>query len=218
LGPRRVDPVALPLAEGSIANPQSLCGLRLADGLVEDVLNHYGTKDSVVPLAHATIWDSGPSGCRGFDGDQVINVRAKAYGHSDLFSIKKCVVNGQHFQNCTGVAGETRNLDYSYKRYWQPFLILPPQELGGIPDRAEPRPMWRQLPWPLRGTVFPFIALPFIVSLIALLVGSLGRGLWKLWGPITTVASISGAGLAMLLSVTAIVGLWRFVRRRSSGP
>jgi len=38
-------------------------------------------------FVHATIWDSGPSGRRGFDRDQVLNLRAEGYGHSDLFSI-----------------------------------------------------------------------------------------------------------------------------------
>lgn len=74
-------------------------------GLVDDVLNHYGTKDIIVPLAHVAIWDSGPSGRRGFDGDQVLNIRAEGYGHSDLFSIRKCVVNGNRLHDCTGTLG-----------------------------------------------------------------------------------------------------------------
>ena len=47
--------------------------------LVEDVLNHYATADRVVPLAHMTIVESGPSGRRGFDGDQVLNVQAVGF-------------------------------------------------------------------------------------------------------------------------------------------
>jgi len=36
-----------------------------------------------------TIVESGPSGRRGFDGDQVLNIQAVGFGHSDLFSIEK---------------------------------------------------------------------------------------------------------------------------------
>jgi hypothetical protein len=47
-----------------------------------------------VPLAHFTIIESGPSGRRGCDGDQVLNIRAVGFGHSDLFSIDKRLGNG----------------------------------------------------------------------------------------------------------------------------
>jgi hypothetical protein len=77
-------------------------------GLVEDVLNHYGTADAVVPWARTFIADSGPSGKRGFDGDEVINIRAEDFGHSDLF---------------------LRDLRRSYDETWKPFLILPREEL-----------------------------------------------------------------------------------------
>jgi hypothetical protein len=109
---------------------------RLQDaGLVEDVLNHYGTGDGVVPFAHATIRDSGPSGRRGFDGDAVINVRAEGFGHRELFSVAQ--------------------LERSYTTYWRPFLTLPREELRGLPDIVDPAKRWRPWPWPLRGTLFP---------------------------------------------------------------
>jgi hypothetical protein len=177
--------------------------------LVDDVLNHYGSKDPIVPLAHITIWDSGPSGRRGFDGDQVINIRADGYGHSDLFSIEKCVVNSKHLQDCTGDAGEMSHLEYSYKRYWRPFLTLPKSELCELQDRADPKTPWRQLPWPLRGTVFPFVALPFILALIAFLVAGIGRGLWEMREVLAIVVSISAAGLALILAAIAITGFRR---------
>lgn len=129
--------------------------------LVEDVLNHYGTADCVVPFAHATIHDSGPSGRRGFDGNEVFNIRAEGYGHSDLFQ---------------------RDLAHSYNTYWKPFLTLPRKEFNIIPDRADPMTPWRPLPWPLRGTIFPFVALPFIATLIALINACVGRGLWGVRG------------------------------------
>lgn len=183
---------------------------RLKDaGLVEDVLNHYGSKDPIVPLAHVTIWDSGPSGRRGFDGDQLLNIRAEGYGHSDLFSIQKCVVNCEHLHDCKDDAGEIRHLEHSYKRYWRPFLTLPRNELCRLPDRADPTTTWRQLPWPLRGTVFPFVALPFILALMAFLVAAIGSGLWEVWEVPATVAGISAAGLVLMLAAIAKTGFWR---------
>lgn len=130
-------------------------------GLVEDVLNHYGTSDCVVPLAHATIYGSGPSGRRGFDGDDVINIRAEGFGHSDLF---------------------LRDLRHSYETYWKPFLTLPREELRALPDVTHPAKRWRAWPWPLRGTLFPFVALPLLVALLGLGAGWLGHVIWKLLG------------------------------------
>jgi hypothetical protein len=183
-------------------------------GLVEEVLNHYGTKDPIVPLAHITIWDSGPSGRRGFDGDHVINVRAEGYGPSDLFSIEKCVVNDKHLQQFRGAPGETRNLDFIYRKYWRPFLTLPVCELGQLPDRSDPNKPWRQLPWLLRGTVFPFFMLPFVLSLVALLLITIGVGARFLRAPsfATHALSIAGSGLALLIASVMVVCLFRRVK------
>jgi len=181
-------------------------------GLVGDVLNHYGSKDRVVPLAQLTIWDSGPTGRRGFDSDQVLNIRAEGCGHSDLFSTKKCVVNGKCLQRCTGRAGEMSQLEHSYKRYWRPFLTLPREELHKLPDLANPATPWTQLPWPLRGTLFPVVALPLILALIALLVAAGGRGLWEARVAFVYVAMISAIGLSLILLATAITALWRRLR------
>ncbi|HEV7768082.1 MAG TPA: hypothetical protein VGQ76_23975 [Thermoanaerobaculia bacterium] len=104
-------------------------------GLVDDVLNHYGTADAVVPLAHTFIHGSGPSGRRGFDGDGAINVRAEGFGHSDLFSME--------------------NLERSYTNYWRPFLTLPREELRTLPDIADPATPWRAMRLP----VFPLLIL-----------------------------------------------------------
>lgn len=181
-------------------------------GLVDDVLNHYGSKDSIVPMAHMTIWNSGPSGKRGFDGDQVLNVRAEGFGHSDLFSIEKCVVNGTCFQHCAGDAGELSHLEYAYKRYWRPFLTLPREELVGLPNRENPTATWRQLWWPLRGTMFPFVALPFILALMTLLVAGVGRGLWEARTIPAIVASVGVATLVLILVATATTSVWRRLR------
>lgn len=184
--------------------------------LAEEVLNHYGTRDRVVPLAHATIWDSGPSGRRGFDssgdsGGQVYNVRAEQFGHSDLFSIDKYVVNGQPFQK--NKEGGTRHLDDSYQRAWRPFLTLPSVELGRLPNRVEPATPWRPLSWPLRGTLFPFLALPLVLGSL-LLLASLGEFLGPSKRVLAVVVALSGAGLVLLLGGIAMTKLWRRLRRR----
>ena len=181
--------------------------------LVDDVLNHYGSRDAIVPLAHVAIWDSGPSGRRGFDGDEVLNIRAEGYGHSDLFSIDKCVINGNCLQDCRGDAGEVRHLEHSYRRYWRPFLTLPKHELYGLPDRVDLARTWRHLPWLLRGTVFSLIALPFFLALISLVVAGIGRCLWVMRAVPAIVASVSAAGFVLILAGIAITSLWRRLYR-----
>ena len=103
---------------GSILRPDFDWKTMKESGLVDEVLNHYGSKDRIVPLAHVTIWDSGPSGRRGFDGNQVINVRAEGFSHSDFFL--------------------PSNLDRSYQQCWSPFLTLPSQELGMLSNKIDP--------------------------------------------------------------------------------
>ena len=181
-------------------------------GLVEDVLNHYGTKDQIVPLAHATIWDSGPSGRRGFDGNHVLNLRAEGYGHSDLFSIENFVINDVPFQNCLSNEPKVTHLAYSYERYWRRFLTLPGDELRQNLDCEGPSKPWHQLPWGLRGTIFPFVALPFIVALLALLIAIVGKCLWKVIELLTLVIGISASGLVVLATVGIVTWIWRRLR------
>ncbi len=168
--------------------------------LVEDVLNHYGTVDRIVPLAHATITDSGPSGRRGFDGDQVLNIQATGFGHSDLFSIDKRDANGLTY------------LANSYQKYWRPFLTLPTEELSSLPNRMDPEQSWRKLPWPMRGSLFPFLALPLALAVAGLLTAGIGQYLWRRRGPLLDIAITIASGLALLLTLTAIARLlqrWR---------
>jgi hypothetical protein len=170
--------------------------------LVEDVLNHYGTADCIVPLAHVTIIESGPSGRRGFDGDQVLNIQAVGFGHSDLFSIDERTENGLTF------------LTNSYQKYWRPFLTLPATELATLPDRIDPQSPWRQFPWPLRGTLFPFLALPLVLAIVSLAVAGIGEPLWS-WQPLLLdFAEAATAGLVCLLACAALVGFWRSRRSR----
>lgn len=170
--------------------------------LVEDVLNHYGTEDRVVPLAHGTITESGPSGRRGFDGDQVLNIRAIGFGHSDLFSIER-----HHDKGLT-------YLSNSYQKYWRPFLTLPSVELAALPDRKDPEESWRQFPWPLRGTLFPFLALPLVLSIVCLLSAWIGVPLSRWRTPFVDFAEITASGLVLLFLYATTVSLWRHRRRR----
>ncbi|HYC58541.1 MAG TPA: hypothetical protein VEK79_03160 [Thermoanaerobaculia bacterium] len=146
----RTDPLAFGriVLTGSVLRPD-FDWKRLKDaGLLEDVLNHYGTGDRVVPLAQTGIYDSGPSGRRGFDGAEVINVRADGFGHSELFS--------------------TNELERSYTQYWRPFLTLPREELRDLPEIADPTTRWRPWPWPLRGNVLGLLLLCGLIAWFAL--------------------------------------------------
>lgn len=177
---------------------------RLKDeGLVEDVLNHYGTSDLVVPWAHFTIVDSGPSGRRGFDGDQVVNVRAEGFGHSDLFSIEKpAATTSITSSRADSVSG--RQLHSSYHRYWRPFLTLPREELRTLPDCRNPRDPWRPLPWPLRGTFFPWLALPLVASCLVVLLTALGRASTPTLALALAVATCSGTALGGLVAAIVV--------------
>lgn len=194
---------------GCVLRPDFDWGKIKAAGLVEDVLNHCGTKDPIVPLAHATIFDSGPSGRRGFDGNQVTNVRAVGFGHSDLFSIEKFVVNGRFFQKPTSATGELSHLEYAYKQYWKPFLTLPRADLDTLPDRHDPPKKWRQLPWLFRGTIFPILILPLILGGLLFGLARLGPALWATREIFQAIVKYSAAGLASLLVCIAINWLWR---------
>ena len=184
------------------------------EGLVENVLNHYGTKDIIVPLAHFTIIDSGPSGCRGFDSDQVLNIHADGYGHSDLFSIKKFVANGKPFQTCTSSANNLTHLENSYKCYWRPFLTLPTEDLSRLPNIVNPAVAWRSYIWPLRGTLLPFLVIPLIVTLAILFITVLGFHLWDSLPAFSQIAVVSAACIASLAATTSITSFFRYFCKR----
>ncbi|MFC2078934.1 hypothetical protein ACFLSZ_03030 [Candidatus Bipolaricaulota bacterium] len=98
-------------------------------GLVEDVLNHVGAKDRIVPLAQFTIGDSGPSGRRGFNGTEVINCRTDVYGHSSFF---------RHPKGNVAESPDQSNLEHSYEAYWRPFLTLPQAQFDRLPNQFKP--------------------------------------------------------------------------------
>ncbi len=208
---------------GCVLRPDYSWARVKAAGLVEEVLNHYGTKDPVVPLAHATIWDSGPSGRRGFDGAEVLNLRAEGYGHSDLLTTDKWVADDDPFQKQPTETSET-HLAHAYRRSWKPFLTLPATELHRLPDRADPTTPWQQLPWPLRGTLFPVFALPLAASLALIALAVLGWLLLTGWSlprvptPASAAAlagaaaAVSAGGLVLLLASIGGTAVWRRVR------
>jgi hypothetical protein len=182
-------------------------------GLVREVLNHYATADPIVPLAHWTIWDSGPSGRRGFDGGQTIDIAAHGYGHSDLFSIDRCVVDGEHGRPCPDDATAIRNLDHAYESVWRPFLTLPTDELDVLPGIEPPEDPWHAAPLLLRGVLFPVFVVPLALALLVLLISWVGGLAAPIMEPAARIAGVFGVGLgATLLGVGAVLG-WRRLRR-----
>ena len=97
-------------ARGYNGNPDVIALMRASYAAVA------ATGDAVVPLARFCIARSGPSGRRGFAGDDVINVAAEGYGHSDLF---------------------LRDLRRVYETVWKPFLTLPREELHCGGEKAD---------------------------------------------------------------------------------
>lgn len=182
-------------------------------GLVQEVLNHYGTKDPVVPVAHPAIVDSGPSGRRGFDDEEVWNIRAADYGHSDLFSVDRFVVDGKPLQKAPGEDG-VRHLEHSYQRYWRPFLTLPAKELNRLHGQAHPKRPWKALPWPLQGDLFPFLALPLLLALIVFAIPYLDRLLDPIQGAAKAFLKYGGLGLLAVLATTGLVYVGRWVLGR----
>jgi|GEM_PF-682125 hypothetical protein len=185
---------------GSILRPDFPWKRYRDEGLVQEVMNHYATRDAVVPWAHLTIADSGPSGRRGFDGEGVLNIRAEGVGHSGLFSLDPVAPGGP------------RHLVSAYQRLWRPFLTLPPGELAGLPDQSSPAAPWKPLPWPLRGTVFPFIVLPTAAALILLGIIMIAAGLSGVWKAAVIVAA---AGLAGSLALLSLAGALVWLRKQT---
>ena len=113
---------------------------------VEAVLNHYGKKDSIIPLSHYAVPDAGPSGRRGFDSPLewddslpdastvLINLPQENFGHSDFF--------------------QEEYLEDMFTKYWKPFLTY--SDLNLFPHRrAKPWPprRWKPKPWPIRAAL-----------------------------------------------------------------
>ena len=120
-------------------------------GLVGEVLNHYGTADSVVPWAQWTITDSGPSGRSGFNAApdavaNLINVIAPEFTHSEALSDR------QRFT--------------SYSKTWRPFMTSPvDQPFRGLVDTRR-NSAWRPVHWPLHNGVVPLVGVLAVVAMV----------------------------------------------------
>ena len=192
---------------GSILRPDFPWRVLQDAGLVEEVLNHYGTKDVVVPLAHWIIADSGPSGRDGFDppangGDAsaLTNIVAPGFGHSQVLS------DGRRFEG--------------YSRTWKPFLTNPDDEAHlGLTDSPRER-RWREAWWPLRGTLLPIVLGILLVALVAAALLRLGAHLASLDEHSADVASSSAwtvltyvaLGAAALAGLFVLDRIWWLVR------
>lgn len=137
------------------------------EGIVQEVLNHFGDRDRIVPLAHYSIWDSGPSGRQGFIGASVVNVRASGCGHDDLLSMVKRLPTKAEI-----VSSDVRDTFMGSALYttWRPFFELPTSELAALTTEPDGGPRWSQSVWLLRGTVFPVLVIPGLVLLAAWLI------------------------------------------------
>lgn len=180
-------------------------------GIVEAVMNHYATGDRIVPLAHYTIWNSGPSGQRGFDGDATINVAARGYGHRDVLSTRSCLTRspGKPLTECAGTPSEVRALDYGYRRYWRPFLTLPEEELNRVPDQNDPTRNWRPAPKLLQGTIMPLFALALMFDIAAGAVAAAGSAISPAAAHLWIVGIVTSAASALVLLAAGAERLWR---------
>ncbi len=202
---------------GSILRPDFDWKSILNAGLVEEILNHFGTKDRIVPLAHFTITDSGPSGLRGFDGNLVINISSIGYGHKDFFSVNESDVEDRKLKPASAEEGDSSHLEYSYKQYWRPFLTLPVKELKELPDRVTPRTLWQPYIWPLRGTLFPFFIIPLIIALLFILITVLGFHLWDFLPNFFCIAVICATVIGFLAASISIAFLFRIFFKSKTG-
>lgn len=168
---------------GSILRPDFDWASVKSSGVVGEVLNHYGSSDIVVPLAQWTIPDSGPSGRRGFDSANVLNVRADGRGHSDLFSPEL--------------------LQDSYLRVWRPFLTLPAHELCRLQNHQVALKSWRGSSRSIYANLFPVVALPAAISLIGFLLALAGELVASMRQGILTGSIGLATAILVLIAISA---------------
>jgi hypothetical protein len=196
---------------GSVLRPDFPWAELQSRGIVRDILNHFGTKDPIVPLAHWTIWDSGPSGRRGFDVSlespagaeyDVVNVAAPDFGHSTLLS------DAERYA--------------SYSETWKPFLTNPAGQASRDLEVADPVQRWRPGWWPLRGTLFPLVVVPLLALLLGLGILALGPAIAGVQASVRDLVGETvcylGYALAGLAGLYVLQALWRGVFRRKNHP
>ncbi|MCL4282144.1 MAG: hypothetical protein KJZ58_07750 [Flavobacteriales bacterium] len=181
-------------------------------GIVSDVLNHFGDGDCVVPLAHYTIWDSGPSGRQGFTGTEVANVRAQGYGHDDLLSMVKKLPPTTERES---LGLRQTFMGSALYKVWRPFLELPSEDLAALSTEHGGGMSWRSSVWPLRGTIFPLLIIPALLTPAAwLLMLSFdilaGPRRWLGWAAIGLWVAIAVYAVLVTISMT-----WNWLQLRS---
>jgi len=134
---------------GCVLRPDFDWNKLIEHGQVEAVLNHYGTKDFWVKIAHYFIPDSGPSGRRRFNGGPpLLQVPAENFGHSDFF--------------------RPDNMRKEFEGLWRSFLITPQTELDKLDSLKTSGENWKQTLWCFRATIPRYFLL--MVSLFVFLV------------------------------------------------
>ena len=145
---------------GSILRPDFNWKELIKRGQVEAVLNNYGTEDFWALVAHYFIPDSGPSGRTGFnDRQDVINVAAEGFGHSDFFS--------------------SRFMTTQFEKLWRPFLTRRRDQLSSLLREKGSSIQWRQAWWPLRANVTRLFLFSVAAALALLFLSSLVLGFMR---------------------------------------
>ena len=98
-------------------------------------------------------------------------------------------------------------------KYWKPFLTLPSGEIGNVEDRVDPSEAWKQLPWLVRGTIFPWLTLPALLGLAVLLLTKLTVLPARIHEIAGAIALIATSGLASLIVCIALFWAWRRLAR-----
>jgi hypothetical protein len=81
---------------------------------------------------------------------------------------------------------------------------LPASELTSMRGLVNPKTPWRQMPWPLRGTLFPIAAVPLATALVSLFVAGIGRLLWAARASLLEALILS---LGVLITIGALLGI-----------
>jgi hypothetical protein len=147
---------------GCVLRPDFDWNKLIERGQVEAVLNHYGTKDFWVKIAHYFIPDTGPSGRRRFSsGLPLLQVPADNFGHSDFF--------------------RPDNLSKEFKGLWGSFLTTPLAELYKLDSPKTSGENWKQAMWCFRATIARYFLLTFSIFIFLVLLYFLLSGAVDTW-------------------------------------
>ena len=127
---------------GSVLRPDFDWHELIAEGQVEAVLNHYGSRDYWSWVSEYFIPESGPSGFRGFaECTGVFNCVQRRFRHATFF--------------------EARHIADIQQSLWRPFLTFPADKLRQLtgPDVTS---AWRPAPPVLSANLFRLLLLMFL--------------------------------------------------------